>query len=162
LARRSIASTTDNENKQTDTSKYLKRQFHMVNEDLMHDSSPHKKPTKGIRRLIDATRYSRQGLWATAQHEEAFRQELLLLLTALLATPWLATSWFHAIALISSVILILIVELLNSAIEALVDRVGLEFNELSGRAKDMGSAAVFLSITLALMIWVVSLIQRIF
>lgn len=120
------------------------------------------KPAKGIRRLINATKYSWQGLWATAKHEEAFRQELLLLLVAFLLTPWLAQTVFHAIALLGSVILILIVELINSAIEALVDRVGLEFNELSGRAKDMGSAAVFLSITLATMIWLASLIQRLF
>jgi diacylglycerol kinase (ATP) len=125
-------------------------------------SQPKQKPARGVRRLINATRYSWQGLWATAKHEEAFRQELLLLLAAVLLTPWLAMSWFHAIALVGSVILILIVELLNSAIEALVDRVGLEFNELSGRAKDMGSAAVFLSITLASMIWLVSLIMRLF
>lgn len=120
------------------------------------------KPAKGLRRLIRATRYSWQGLIATAKHEEAFRQELLLLLAAFLATPWLAQDWFHAVALLGTVILILIVELLNSAIEALVDRVGLEFNELSGRAKDMGSAAVFLSITLAAMVWVISVIQRLF
>jgi len=120
-----------------------------------------KKPPKGLKRLINATRYSWQGLIATVKHEEAFRQELLLLAAALVATPWLAQNWFHAIALVGSVILILIVELINSAIEALVDRVGLEFNELSGRAKDMGSAAVFLSITLAGMVWLVSLIQRI-
>jgi diacylglycerol kinase (ATP) len=127
----------------------------------MTNEKPTKKP-RGIRRLLNATRYSWQGLIATAKHEEAFRQELLLLLAAFLVTPWLAESWFHAIALVGSVILILIVELLNSAIEALVDRVGLEFNELSGRAKDMGSAAVFLSITLAVMIWVVSVIMRVF
>lgn len=124
----------------------------------MHSSSD--KPAQGIRRIINSTRHSWRGLWATVLHEEAFRQELLLLLFAFLATPWLATNWFHAIALLGSVILILIVELLNSAIEALVDRVGLEFNELSGRAKDMGSAAVFMSITLAAMIWGFSLIQR--
>lgn len=121
-----------------------------------------KQPQKGLRRLIKATRYSWQGLLATARHEEAFRQELLLLLVACLLTPWLAQNWFHAIALLGSVLLILIVELLNSAIEALVDRVGLEFNELSGRAKDMGSAAVFLSISLAVMIWLTSLFQRLF
>ncbi len=85
-----------------------------------------------------------------------------MLLVALLLTPWLSQSWFHAIALLGSVILIMIVELLNSAIEALVDRVGLEYNELSGRAKDMGSAAVFLSITLAGMIWAVSIVQKFF
>ncbi|MDX1341690.1 MAG: diacylglycerol kinase [Reinekea sp.] len=120
------------------------------------------KPAKGLRRLVNATKYSWRGLWATAQHEEAFRQELLMLLVALLLTPWLSQSWFHAIALLGSVILIMIVELLNSAIEALVDRVGLEYNELSGRAKDMGSAAVFLSITLAGMIWAVSIVQKFF
>jgi diacylglycerol kinase (ATP) len=128
----------------------------------MQTTKPSNKPAKGLRRLINATKYSWQGLWATAKHEEAFRQELLLLLIAFLLTPWLAQSVFHAIALLGSVILILIVELINSAIEAMVDRVGLEFNELSGRAKDMGSAAVFLSITLAAMIWLASLIQRLF
>lgn len=116
---------------------------------------------KGLKRLFWALRYSWQGLWATAKSEEAFRQELLLLLCALLVTPWLAQDLFHAVALVSSVVLILIVELINSAIEALVDRVGLEFNELSGRAKDMGSAAVFLSTTIAGMVWTVSLIQKI-
>lgn len=119
---------------------------------------PEKKPI-GIKRLAKATHYSYRGLIATAQHEEAFRQELLLLLAAFLLTPLFATSLFHAVALIGSVIMILIVELLNSAIEAIVDRVGLEFHELSGRAKDMGSAAVFLSITLAGMIWAVSVFQ---
>ncbi|MBU2862380.1 diacylglycerol kinase [Reinekea marina] len=121
-------------------------------------SIPEKKPN-GIKRIWLATQYSYRGLIATAQHEEAFRQELLLLLCAFLLMPLFATSWFHAVALIGSVIMILIVELLNSAIEAIVDRVGLEFHELSGRAKDMGSAAVFLSITLAGMIWLVSIIQ---
>lgn len=116
---------------------------------------------KGLRRLIWALRYSWQGLWQTAKSEEAFRQELLLLLCALLITPWLAQNLFHAVALVSSVVLILIVELINSAIEAAVDRVGLEYNELSGRAKDMGSAAVFLSTSIAGMVWIVSLIQRI-
>lgn len=128
----------------------------------MKQAHPKQQPARGLRRIINATRYSWQGLWATALHEEAFRQELLLLLGAFIITPWLSTSWYHAIALIGSVILILIVELINSAIEALVDRVGLEFNELSGRAKDMGSAAVFLSIALAGMIWIVSIIQRFF
>jgi diacylglycerol kinase (ATP) len=128
---------------------------------MMTSKIPPAKPVNGVKRLINATRYSWQGLLATVKHEEAFRQELLLLAAALVATPWLAQSWFHAIALVGSVILILIVEMLNSAIEALVDRVGLEFNELSGRAKDMGSAAVFLSISLAGMVWLVSLAQRI-
>lgn len=129
---------------------------------MTNTEGPTTKPVKGLRRLIRATRYSWQGLWATANHEEAFRQELLLLLVAFIIMPWLATSWFHGVALVGSVILILIVELLNSAIEALVDRVGLEFNELSGRAKDMGSAAVFLSITLAAMVWLISVGKKLF
>lgn len=123
-----------------------------------NETIPEKKPI-GLKRLVRATQYSYRGLIATAKHEEAFRQELLLLLGAFLLMPFFATSWFHAVALIGSVIMILIVELLNSAIEAIVDRVGLEFHELSGRAKDMGSAAVFLSITLAGMVWSVSVIQ---
>jgi len=128
----------------------------------MNSQSKPIKPARGLSRLINATRYSWRGLWATTKHEEAFRQELLMFLCALILTPWLAQGWFHAIALLASVLLIMIVELLNSAIEALVDRVGLEYNELSGRAKDMGSAAVFLSITVAGMLWTVSLIQKVF
>ncbi|TCS41333.1 diacylglycerol kinase [Reinekea marinisedimentorum] len=116
---------------------------------------------KGLKRLIWALRYSWQGLWETAKSEEAFRQELLLLLCALLIAPWLAQNLFHAVALVASVVLILIVELINSAIEAAVDRVGLEYNELSGKAKDMSSAAVFLSTSIAGMVWIVSLIERI-
>lgn len=131
----------------------------MTNTDTTNST---KRPARGIKRLINATRYSWQGLVATTKHEEAFRQELLLLAAAFFATPWLAQNWFHAIALLGTVIFILVVELLNSAIEAMVDRIGPEFNELSGRAKDMGSAAVFLSITLATMVWLVSLLQRIF
>lgn len=129
---------------------------------MSSSNEKHSRPLQGIHRIIKATGHSWRGLWATALHEEAFRQELLLLLVALILTPWLSQSLFHAIALLGSVILILIVELLNSAIEALVDRIGTEFNELSGRAKDMGSAAVFMSITLAGMIWGVSLFQRLF
>ena len=128
----------------------------------MNSTSKPDKPARGLRRLVNATRYSWRGLWATTLHEEAFRQELLMLLGALILTPWLAQSWFHAIALLTSVLLIMIVELINSAIEAIVDRVGLEYNELSGRAKDMGSAAVFLSITVAGMLWTVSLFQKVF
>lgn len=119
-------------------------------------------PPRGIRRIINATRYSWQGLLASAKHEEAFRQELLLLAAAVVAIPWLATSVMQGIALLGTVLLILIVELLNSAIEALVDRIGTEYNELSGRAKDMGSAAVFLSITLCVLVWGAALVQRLF
>lgn len=121
--------------------------------------SPESNKPQGIYRIISATRYSWRGLVATAQHEEAFRQELLLLTVAFLLTPVFASNWFHAVALLGSVVMILIVELINSAIETLVDRVGTEFNELSGRAKDMGSAAVFLSIALAGMVWLVSIVQ---
>jgi len=107
----------------------------------------------GITRLLKATRYSYQGLCAAFKHEAAFRQELLLVC---LLTPlglWLGNDGTERALLIGSLILILIVELLNSSIEAIVDRVGNEHNELSGRAKDIGSAAVFISLLNAAIVW---------
>ena len=107
----------------------------------------------GITRLLKATRYSYQGLCAAFKHEAAFRQELLLVC---LFTPlglWLGDDGTERALLIGSLILILIVELLNSSIEAIVDRVGNEHNELSGRAKDIGSAAVFISLLNAAIVW---------
>jgi len=107
----------------------------------------------GITRLLKATRYSYQGLCAAFKHEAAFRQELLLVC---LLTPlglWLGNDGTERALLIGSLVLILIVELLNSSIEAIVDRVGNEANELSGRAKDIGSAAVFVSLLNAAIVW---------
>ena len=109
---------------------------------------------KGLRRLINALRYSWAGLKAAWRNEEAFRQEVSCCL--LLSPPalWLGEDGAERALLIGSLVLIVIVELMNSCIEALVDRIGPERHELSGRAKDLGSAAVFMSLLNATVIWV--------
>jgi diacylglycerol kinase (ATP) len=107
----------------------------------------------GFKRLINAFGFSMQGLKATYKHEEAFRQEVLVLALAIPLGVWLGEGAVEIILLIGSVLLLLIVELLNSAIEATVDRFGGEIHELSGRAKDMGSAAVLVTTVLAAMVW---------
>ena len=94
-----------------------------------------------------------QGLKAAYKHEEAFRQESIALLFAIPLGIWLGEGAVETILLIGSVLLVLIVELINSAIEATVDRFGGEHHELSGRAKDMGSAAVLVTTVLAAMVW---------
>ncbi len=108
---------------------------------------------KGLQRLLNAARFSWLGIKAAYRHEEAFRQEVLLLIVAIPLALYLGGGGLEKALLISSVLLILIVEILNSAIEAVVDRFGGEIHELSGRAKDMGSAAVSLAILNAAIIW---------
>ena len=107
----------------------------------------------GLRRIVNATFYSFAGLKAAWRNEAAFRHECVL--AALLAPlgAWLGRTAAERALLIGSCLLVLIVELLNTAVEFVVDRVGPEHNELSGRAKDLGSAAVFVSLTLTLLIW---------
>lgn len=103
-----------------------------------------------------------KGVRDSLKHEEAFRVEIIL---SLLLTPvafWLATNYLQLILLIGALIVVLIVELLNTGIEAAVDRVGFEFFELSGRAKDAGSAAVLLSLVLAGVIWGTIIWQNLF
>lgn len=105
------------------------------------------------RRLFDASRYSLQGLRACFRHEEAFRTELVL---ALILTPlafWAARSALELVLLLGVMVLVLIVELLNSAVESVVDLHGRERRELAGRAKDQGSAAVMLSMALCVLVW---------
>ena len=110
-------------------------------------------PNKGLKRLSNAMKFSWQGVKAAYKHEEAFRQEVLLLIVAVPLALWLGESGLEKGLMISSVLLVLIVEILNSAIEAVVDRFGGEMHELSGRAKDMGSAAVTLALLNAAIIW---------
>ena len=110
-------------------------------------------PNKGLKRLSNAARFSWLGIKATYKHEEAFRQEVLLLIIAIPLAILLGGSGLERGLMISSVLLVLIVEILNSAIEAVVDRFGGEIHELSGRAKDMGSAAVTLALLNAAIIW---------
>ena len=107
----------------------------------------------GMRRIMHATQYSAQGLRHAWRHEAAFRQELGLLVISLPAAVWLGQTTIERILLITPLLLVLIVELLNSAVEAAIDRLGTEHHELSGRAKDLGSAAVFLSLLLAGVVW---------
>ncbi len=107
----------------------------------------------GMRRILHATRYSAQGFVHAWRHEAAFRQELALTAVLLPLALWLGRSMIEVLLLIGTCLLVLIVELLNSAIEATVDRVGQEQHELSGRAKDLGSAAVFLSLLLVSVTW---------
>ncbi len=108
----------------------------------------------GVKRVVMAGMYSIQGLGHAFKHEAAFRQELLLAAILIPLAIWLDVSQVERILMISGVVLVIIVELLNSAIEAVVDRVGLEKHELAGRAKDLGSAAVFVSLFLTGYIWI--------
>ncbi|NND44054.1 MAG: diacylglycerol kinase [Xanthomonadales bacterium] len=112
------------------------------------------KPGKtGLGRLLDATGYSWRGFRAAFGNEAAFRQELLLCAVLLPASFWLARSPLEWLLLVVPLFILLIVELLNSAVENAVDRIGDEIHTLSGRAKDMGSAAVFAALTLIAVCW---------
>ncbi|MEQ1964578.1 diacylglycerol kinase [Xenorhabdus khoisanae] len=107
----------------------------------------------GLIRIIKAAGYSAKGIKAAWQNEAAFRQEAVTAIFAIITAFSLDISLIERLLLIGSVMLVIIVEILNSAIEAVVDRIGSEYHELSGRAKDMGSAAVLLTIILALFTW---------
>lgn len=115
------------------------------------------KSRGGPARLVNALRYSAQGLRAALRHEAAFRQELALALPLLCLTPWVARSGLHAALLVGVWVAVWVVELLNSAIEALADALSIDNVPLLGRAKDLGSAAVFVTLTFALGVWGVSL-----
>ena len=108
----------------------------------------------GITRVWKATIYSMQGLKAAWRHESAFRQELVLGLILLPISFLIAKSWVEVAVLMGVCFLVLIVELLNSAVEAVVDRIGHEHHDLAGQAKDMGSAAVMLSLIMAVGTWI--------
>ncbi len=114
----------------------------------------------GLLRAWRALGYSLRGLRAALRHESAFRQELALGLALVPLGLWLGANGVEKALLAGSWLLVLLVELLNSAIEAVVDRVGAERHELSGRAKDMGSAAVLLAILLAVLVWGLILVPR--
>lgn len=113
-----------------------------------------KSGATGFKRVWNATKYSLHGIKAAWQNEAAFRQEVVLLVLFTVLAFWLPVEKVERILLIGSLVIVLIAELLNSAIEAIVDRVGSGFHELSGRAKDIGSAAVFLSLCLAGFVWI--------
>ncbi|EKN6326411.1 diacylglycerol kinase [Yersinia enterocolitica] len=115
----------------------------------------------GLTRIYKAAGYSVKGLTAAWKNEAAFRQEAVAAILAIILAFWLDVDATARILLVASVVLVIIVEVINSAIEAVVDRIGSELHELSGRAKDMGSAAVFLAILLALFIWVTVIWQHV-
>ena len=114
--------------------------------------SPHKGKT-GLRRIWNAFGYSMHGLRAAYKHEDAFRQEIRLSIILIPLALWLPATQIGKLMMIASILLVLIVELLNSAIEAAVDRISLENHNLAKRAKDIGSAAVFVSMMNVLLVW---------
>lgn len=119
------------------------------------------KSRGGITRIWKAMRYSAQGLGAAVRHESAFRQELLLVIVLTPLAFWLGKTPLHTGLLIGVLLFVLIVELMNSAIEALADSISLDHHPLLGRAKDLGSAAVFLALLLALLTWVLALLSAV-
>jgi diacylglycerol kinase (ATP) len=125
----------------------------------MEGESPFKGKT-GLRRVINAARYSLEGFAAAARHEDAFRQELLLAAVLVPLGLWLGNDGIERAALVGSVLVVLVVELLNSAIEATVDRVSLEDHQLAKRAKDLGSAAVMMSLVTVAAVWLLTLLPR--
>ena len=124
-------------------------------------SNPHKGRT-GLDRVLRATGYSLAGLRAAYTGESAFRQEFWLTVVATPLAFWLGRSWVEVALLLGSLLIVLIVELLNSGIEAAIDRVGFELHDLSKRAKDLASAAVLLSLLLAGGIWAAAAYHRFF
>lgn len=121
------------------------------------------KPGKtGIARVIDAFGYSMKGFAAVWKYEAAFRQEVALAIILIPAAFWLAQTPVELILLIASVFWVLMAELANSSVEAVVDRTGSERHELSGRAKDIGSALVFVSLVLLAIVWGIIAFSRFF
>jgi len=124
----------------------------------MSSANP-QKARHGLSRMWHATGYSIAGLRA-GWGETAFRQELLAAFLLVPTAFWLGSNWTEVAVLVSTVVLVLIVELLNTAVETAIDRIGPEWHELSKRAKDMGSAAVLLSLLLCLGTWAAALVHR--
>ena len=132
----------------------------------MQDSSPTpqasvnpQKARKGLSRVLHAGGYSMQGLIA-GWGETAFRQEAILAMGLIPLAFWLGQNWVETALLAGTVLLVMIVELLNTCIESAIDRIGPEWHDLSKRAKDMGSAAVLLSLLLCLGVWFGAVWQR--
>ena len=116
------------------------------------------KKKTGLTRIIKAVDYSSAGLKSAWKHEAAFRQELIGVVGLSVIVFFLDKNNVEKALLMASVMMVVVVELLNSAIEAITDRIGLEYNPMAKRAKDMGSAAVFVSIVIAIIIWAFILI----
>ena len=114
----------------------------------------------GIARIIKAFGFSMKGLKAAWQCEAAFRQEAMLAIVLLPAAFWLARTPVELMVLLMTLFIVVITEILNSAVEAVVDRVSGDHHQLAGRAKDMGSAAVFLALIMTAVVWGVVLYDR--
>ncbi|WP_018413151.1 diacylglycerol kinase [Methyloversatilis thermotolerans] len=123
------------------------------------EESPFKGKT-GLRRLINATRYSAEGLGAAFRHEDAFRQEVVASVVLIPLAIWLGNNGLERALMVCSVVAVLGVELINSAIEATVDRISLENHRLAKRAKDIGSAAVLVALLNAALVWGLILADR--
>ncbi len=116
------------------------------------------KSKSGLKRISSALGYSIDGLRAAWRHEHAFRQELMVVVPGIVIALLMPVSRLEKLAMVAVLLLVLIVELLNSAVEAVVDRVSLERHPLSKNAKDLGSAAVLLACLLAAATWIVVLL----
>jgi diacylglycerol kinase (ATP) len=124
-----------------------------------HMNKPYKERT-GMSRIVHAAGYSAAGLRAAYRGESAFRQEFWLASALVPTSFWLGSGWIEVVLLSGSVLLVLIVELLNSAVEATVDRISFELHDLSKAAKDFGSAAVMLSLLLCAGVWIAAIWSR--
>lgn len=123
----------------------------------MEAESPYKGQT-GLRRILSATRNSLEGFVAALRHEDAFRQELAMAAVLVPVGLWLGENGVERALLVAAVLFVLVVELINSAVEATVDRISFDNHRLAKRAKDIGSAAVMLSIATAALVWLLVLI----
>ena len=112
-----------------------------------------KKSSTGFKRIVKAAGFSWQGITSSFKNEAAFRQEVLLAAVLIPLAFYLDVSQVERILMISAIVLVMVVELINTAIEAVVDRIGSEHHELSGMAKDVGSSAVFICLVLAGYVW---------
>jgi diacylglycerol kinase (ATP) len=124
----------------------------------MSEESPFKGKT-GLKRVLNAAGYSWAGLRAAFKHEDAFRQEVFLALLLVPLALFLGRTGIERALMVGAVLLVLIVELLNSAVEAAVDRISLEHHQLIKRAKDMGSAAVMIALINVVIVWVLVLVN---
>lgn len=133
----------------------------MTNENTPNTDATPLKRVSGLKRIWNAFFYSIAGLKAAYTNEAAFRQEVWLAIVLIPTALFLPVPFIHKSLLISSVILVLLTELLNSGIEAVVDRISYEHHELSKRAKDIGSAAVLMSLLIVVVVWSGVLLERI-
>jgi diacylglycerol kinase (ATP) len=124
------------------------------------EQKPLQKGNTGFLRVVRAAGYSNQGLKAAWQYESAFRQELTSGIVLLPLAYWLAESWLQLLLMVAACVLVLIAELLNSAIETVVDRISVEQHTLAGRAKDIASAAVALAIVLVVITYACVALER--